>query len=140
MGLITWDDRLATGHPKIDEQHKALIETFNGLHAAMKQGKGREEVGRILAYLGDYTATHFGMEEELMAASAYPGMAKHKGIHADLLVQVGDLVAKYGQGAVLTLPVMNFLEDWLVVHIQGEDFRLASHLKGKDTRLAASTR
>jgi len=129
MGLITWDTRLATGHARIDEQHKALIEAFNSLHTAMKAGKGKEEVGRILVFLGNYTATHFRMEEDLMAANNYPGMAKHKAIHGDLLVQVTDLIDKFQKGAALTLPVMNFLEDWLVVHIQGEDFRLAAHLQ-----------
>lgn len=128
MGLIVFDDRLKTGHPKIDEQHKDLINAYNRLHEAMKQGQGRDQVGHTLIFLRDYTATHFRMEESLMAAHAYPGMAKHKGIHADLLAQVADLVRRFEGGATLTLPVMNFLEDWLTVHIQGEDFRLAAHL------------
>jgi hemerythrin len=29
---------------------------------------------------------------------------------------------------------MNFLEDWLVQHIQGEDYRFAQDLKGKGIR------
>lgn len=32
---------------------------------------------------------------------------------------------------MITLPVMNFIEGWLVEHIQGEDFRLAEFLRTK---------
>ena len=132
MGLITWDARLATGHPKIDEQHQTLIEAFNRLHAAMKQGHGRDQVGPTLVFLRDYTVSHFQMENELMNRHAYPGGAKHQAIHQDLVAQVADLVQKFQAGATaLTLPVMNFLENWLVTHIQGEDFRLAEFLRGR---------
>ena len=40
MALMLWDKRLETGNAQIDEQHKALVEALNNLHAAMKQGKG----------------------------------------------------------------------------------------------------
>ena len=132
MALMIWDKRLESGHPGIDEQHKALIETYNRLHGAMKQGKGKDEIGGILNFLKDYTVSHFKMEEDLMARHGYPMAARHKEIHADLLRQVGDLVQKYNAGTTtLTLPVMDFLESWLTTHIQGEDFRLAEYLKNK---------
>ena len=66
MALISWDARLETKHTKIDEQHKALIQAFNDLHVAMKQGKGKEEVGRTLTFLKDYTVTHFKMGVALL--------------------------------------------------------------------------
>lgn len=132
MALITWDANLATGHKTIDEQHQALIEAFNCLHAAMKQGKGKDEVGRTLVFLKDYTVEHFRMEEELMQRYAYPASARHKGIHHELVGNVSDLVERFQKGTgSLTLPVMDFLEKWLVDHIQGEDVRLAEHLRSK---------
>jgi hemerythrin len=48
MAIITWDVRLETRHSQIDGQHKALIQAFNDLHHAMKQGKGMDEVGKTL--------------------------------------------------------------------------------------------
>jgi hemerythrin len=132
MALIVWDKRLETGHAKIDEQHKSLVEIVNRLHGAMKQGKGKGELEGILVFLKDYTVSHFAMEEELMAKYSYSGAVKHKQIHADLVKQVADLVTRFQAGtASLTLEVMNFLEDWLVQHIQGEDYRFALELKGK---------
>jgi hemerythrin-like metal-binding protein len=132
MALIVWDKRLETGHAKIDEQHQSLVEIFNRLHGAMKQGKGKDEVEGILVFLKDYTVSHFAMEEALMREHHYSGAARHMEIHADLVRQVAELVAKFQAGtSTLTLPVMNFLEDWLVKHIQGEDYRFALELKGK---------
>lgn len=132
MALITWHQRLEVGHSKIDEQHRSLVDAFNALHVAMKQGKGKEEVGKTLSFLAAYTAEHFAMEETLMRQHAYPGMAKHQGMHKDLVTKVADLVKKVEAGqAMVTLQVMDFLEGWLVEHIQGEDCSLAEYLRGK---------
>jgi hemerythrin len=70
------------------------------------------------------------MEEALMGQSRYPGTAKHKEIHRDLVKQVAELVDKHQKGTLtMTMPVMDFLQDWLVKHIQSEDFRLAEFLR-----------
>ena len=130
MGLITWKASLETGHAKIDDQHRSLVAAFNELHAAMKQGKGKDELGRTLAFVKNYTMEHFAMEEELMDRFGYPGAIEHKGIHGSLVSQVTELCHRFEEGRTsLTLPVMDFLEGWLVDHIQGEDVRLAQFLK-----------
>lgn len=132
MALMQWDQRLETGHARIDEQHKALVESLNDLHRAMKEGRGKDEVGRILVFLRDYTVSHFRMEEELMARHGYPQAPAHQKIHADLVAQVKDLVDRFEKGTgTLTMPVMTFLEGWLTNHIQGEDFRLVQYLKSR---------
>jgi hemerythrin-like metal-binding protein len=132
MALITWDARLETGHAAIDEQHKSLVEILNRLHTAMKQGRGKGELEGILVFLKDYTVTHFAMEENLMAQHGYAGAPQHKAIHADLVRQVEELVVRFQAGTgALTLDVMNFLEDWLVKHIQAEDYAFAQDLRAK---------
>jgi len=132
VGLITWKPSLETGHLKIDEQHRALTEAFNNLHTAMKQGKGQDELGRTLGFLKQYTVEHFRMEEELMDRFEYPGVIEHKGIHGSLVSQVAELHQRFEEGrTALTLPVMDFLEGWLIEHIQGEDVRLAQFLKSR---------
>jgi methyl-accepting chemotaxis protein/hemerythrin len=135
MGLISWDKRLETGHSKIDEQHKALVQAFNNLHGAMKQGKGKEELGKTLIFLKDYTIQHFQMEEDLMKTHAYPGTSNHLVLHKDLVGKVADVVGKFNAGQpVMTMQVMDFLEGWLVEHIMGEDYRLAEYLRSKGIR------
>ena len=132
MALMNWSKELEVNFPKVDEQHRALIDTINRLHDAMKQGKGRDEVGKVLHFLADYTTSHFKAEEELMTLHAYPQFAGHKQIHTELLGQVGELVKQFDGGqAVLTLKVMNFLQEWLTKHIKVEDQKMAQHLRAR---------
>jgi hemerythrin-like metal-binding protein len=132
MAYMNWTPSLETGHVKIDSEHKTLVKALNRLHAAMKEWRGKAEVGEILIFLRDYTVTHFKTEENLMALHRYPGAVAHTAIHEALIKQVAELVQKYeaGQG-VLTLSVLDFLERWLVDHIGKEDKDLAAFLDAK---------
>jgi hemerythrin len=132
MALIVWDARFETGLAALDGPHQSMVEILNRLHLAMKQGRGKAELGDILVFLKDYAATHFAMEEELMARHGYSRTAEHRAIHADLVRQVADLVTRFQAGSgMITLELMNFLEDWLVRHIQGEDSRFAQEFKAE---------
>lgn len=132
MAYMEWRPTLEVGHAKIDSEHRSLVEALNRLHAAMKQGKGKDEVEKTLLFLKDYTVEHFKGEERMMMAHRYPGVNKHCAIHADLVKEVGDLITNYQSGkVVLTSSVLTFLEDWLVKHIQGEDKALGAFLREK---------
>lgn len=134
MAYMEWRPALEVGHAKIDAEHRTLVDALNRLHAAMKLGKGREEIEGILLFLKDYTANHFKGEESMMMAHRYPGTQAHCAIHADLMKQVGDLIRNYQGGKqVLTSAILDFLEDWLVKHIMGEDKALGEFLKRKES-------
>jgi hemerythrin-like metal-binding protein len=129
MPIMKWDAKIAVGHGTIDAQHQTLFDRVNALYDAMMAGKGRDELGRTLAFLREYTVEHFQMEQDLMQKSGYPGFLAHKAIHDDLTAKVVDLEAKLAGGSkVLSMEVMNFLRDWLQQHISLEDKRLAAHL------------
>jgi len=132
MAYMEWRPTLEVGHAKIDSEHRSLVEALNRLHAAMKQGKGKDEIEKTLLFLKDYTVEHFKGEERMMIAHRYSGTDNHCAIHSDLVKEVGDLIANYQSGkVVLTSSVLTFLEDWLVKHIQGEDKALGAFLQGK---------
>ncbi len=129
MAFVTWNDSCKVGVNIIDDQHKTLFEAVNTLFDAMNAGHGREKLGEILTFLGNYTRDHFRTEEELMRKTAYPASADHKRIHDDLLHKVQELVAKQASGSnLLSLEVLKFLKDWLAHHISQEDKRLAEHI------------
>jgi len=133
MGRIVWDARLKTGHRRIDDQHEELIEAINHLLDAMKLGQGQKELSEGLLALKDATAAHFRMEEGLMDRFTYPGAIRHKAIHYDLLIQLSELLDRYSRGGmVLTSSTLDFLEDWLMKHIQGEDYRFGQFLREQD--------
>lgn len=122
MAYITWDEQYSVGVKEIDNQHKKLVELVNNLHEAMKQGKGRDIMSKVLASLIDYTASHFATEEKYMTQFNYPHFASHKLEHQNLVKQVLDFQKDYESGKLaITLDIMKFLKDWLVNHIQGTD-------------------
>jgi hemerythrin-like metal-binding protein len=128
--LVTWIPEFETGHPVIDTQHQGLVTAFNQLVAATGQGDSKEEARKALAHLIDATTIHFRTEEGLMARDDYAKAKEHQGVHLHLIGQIQDLAEKISRGdAAFTPPILNFMEDWLLCHIQLEDMELARHLK-----------
>ncbi len=129
---IAWIPEFETGHPLMDAQHRGLVRAFNQLAALAERDGGPEATGRALAQLIDANLTHFGIEENLMRASAYPEAGAHMARHAHLTGQIQDLARQFRQGrSTLTPEVLDFLEDWLLCHLQFEDTQLARHLQAK---------
>lgn len=132
MALITWNESYSVKVKQFDDQHKKLIDMMNELHDAMKIGKGKDALEKILAKLIQYTVTHFANEERLMKQHNYPNYEQHKKEHNLLTLQVSDVQKQYHEGnAVITMAVMTFLKEWLQTHIQGTDKGYAPFLNGK---------
>jgi hemerythrin-like metal-binding protein len=131
MPFATFSEDLRLGHEQIDRQHASLFETVNLLHDAMRAGNSRQELGRILGFLRDYTVKHFQTEEAFMRDTGYPDMEAHLAEHASLVQQVRDLEEKHAAGSMtISLTVMTFLKDWLEHHIGEVDRKLVGHLRG----------
>lgn len=132
MPLITWNDNYSVKVKQMDDQHKKLVDIINHLHDAMKAGKGKEAVDKVLTDLIAYTRTHFTSEESLMKLHAYPGYDEQKKAHTALVNQVVDIQKKFEAGsAPLSQDVMGFLKDWLIKHIQGTDQKYGPYFNQK---------
>ena len=70
MALMVWDNSFSVNVKEIDAQHQKLIALINDLHDAMKTGKAKDVLGKILSDLTDYTVYHFGNEERLSRRTA----------------------------------------------------------------------
>lgn len=132
MAFLLWTPALSVGVRQFDDQHQALVRMLNDLHTAMMEGRGNDVLGKTLAGLVDYTATHFADEERLLALHGYPELPAHREEHRKLVEQVVALQERYRSSrAGLTVEVMIFLKDWLVQHIQGADRRYGGHLRSR---------
>lgn len=132
VAFIEWSESLSVGIMELDDQHKRLIDLINQLNEAMKVGKGKDVMGKVLTSLVDYTKYHFGTEERLMQTHAYQSYVIHKKAHDDLTKQAMDLQKKYEAGTLMvTIEVMNFLKDWLSKHIMSTDKQYTTCFKGK---------
>ena len=132
MALITWSEVFETGIPVIDEQHQRLFAMINEFHDAMKERRGREKIGEVLDFLGDYVCRHFQEEEKLMAEHKYPAYLQHKHVHDSLAKKVNKLIAGYKRGdTTLTIETSQLLVDWIKEHIEGCDMPYVPFFKEK---------
>ena len=132
MSLIQWSDEYSVKVREMDDQHKKLVGMINDLHEAMKSGKGKDVMEKILNGLADYVGIHFSAEENLMKTHGFPEYQQQKAKHAELTRQVQDFQSKFQAGqAVITVEVMSFLKDWLMVHIKGMDKKYGPFLNSK---------
>lgn len=129
---ITFDRTLETGDPEIDEQHRELFDRIDRLLAASRERRTREEVGRMVSFLGDYVVHHFAAEERLMMLANYPEADPHRAEHAHFVREFGALSREFeseGPTTVLIIRVVNRVTSWLRQHIYRTDRVLVEHLK-----------
>lgn len=135
MSTIEWSDGLSVGIEEIDAQHREVVRLINELGEAMRLGKSREVLGRVLDGLVAYTRVHFATEEAYFRQFEYEGRAEHEKAHAAFIEKVAEFRKGFEEGRVgLSIRMMSFLGDWLVDHIQGTDREYAPAFRKKGLR------
>jgi len=131
MGRSLWDESLAIGVEEIDLQHRELFTRFEGLLDACREGKGREELQRLLDFLAEYVSVHFDAEERFMASRGYAGLAEHRRQHEVFRGKLGDLRQIYhdqGAGMDLLITTNATVLDWIIQHVRKTDRSMAAAL------------
>lgn len=132
MRVFEWNGQLSTGIDVIDDQHKKLIGLVNDLADAMRAGKSREVIARVLEDLREYTVSHFGFEEAAFAKYGYPRAEEHAKSHGDLIRRLAELSGKYEAGTIgISVDVLGFVTEWVKGHIMSEDKAYVPFLKDK---------
>ncbi len=113
-----------TGVPEIDRQHSQLVDLLSEL---LKYSGSRYDFSAALtamAGLAQYTREHFEYEEALMAQWGFPDLDEHRAIHAELAAKVDGMWSAIETGEeVVTGPLVELLQTWIVQHINEEDVR-----------------
>jgi len=127
--FIPWNSSYSVGIRSIDEQHQRLFEYINHLYQLVVSGDSLQ-VPKLLNDLAEYTVFHFAHEEKIFDQTRYPQTPRHKELHKALLGQVTQVLEKFKAGeAEVDFKLLNFLKNWLNVHIKKEDMAYSSHLK-----------
>lgn len=132
MPTIAWDKSMTTGVDSIDDQHKQLIAWLNDLLNAMIQGRGRDEIQKVLDDLSGYSVSHFGHEEECMARYKCPVAAQNIEAHKQFIETFSSFKLEFertGATADLVVRVENELLRWLTNHIKRTDTQLLPCVK-----------
>jgi len=105
---------------------------INELDEAMKKGKGKNILAKIINDLISYTSTHFKTEEKYFDQFGFPKAASHKKEHSAFVQQVSDFKKGFNNGKLaLSVDIMNFLSDWLKKHINGTDKEYSQFFNAK---------
>jgi hemerythrin-like metal-binding protein len=135
MALVTWDQTYSVSVKKMDQQHQKLFALINALYDAMKQRAGNSVLQNTLRELHTYTVTHFRAEEELLRKTSYPGLDRHQAEHRKFVDKVSQFASDLEAGRItISVPLLQFLKDWLTDHIQWTDRSYADHLNASGVR------
>ena len=128
---MAWSKDFELGCGQVDTQHRRLFELVSELVSACMDGRDTHKLRETLDFLVTYTIRHFTDEEALQLSCNYPGYERHRQIHEDFKVTVGELVREfdqYGSTVELSNNVNKTVVKWLINHIQREDKRIGDHL------------
>ena len=129
---IAWSDSFRLGNEQVDGQHQRLFVLLSELVDACADGTDTGKLQETLDFLVNYTVQHFNDEEALQRLYNYPDFAKHKQIHEDFKVTVGELVGRFkesGSSKELSADVNKIIVRWLLNHVQREDKKIGEYLR-----------
>lgn len=130
--LIQWSDSLGAGIVWMDYQHQTLIEKINFLYTAILEKKGVELIAETLAFLDDYIANHFALEEKYMQACSYPERSEHMEAHEQFCRNIQDLkTITTVKGELVAESLCYDLFEWFKNHITNTDKKFGLFLKAQ---------
>ena len=98
----------------------------------MSAGKGRGEIGNILAFTGEYAQKHFRAEERYFEKYHCPANAENKREHQRFVNRFTELMSVFqrtGADFKFINSVYKELSDWLLHHILGIDITLRPYVQ-----------
>ncbi|PCK07914.1 MAG: hypothetical protein COA42_11815 [Alteromonadaceae bacterium] len=128
--VIRWKASMATGIALIDDDHKKLIQLINLFKKATEYKVSEVEIEKCLQNVVDYTAYHFGREEQLMRLNSYPEADDHQRQHLDMIDKIESLMSDYKINKDKAIDrIYDFLVNWLINHILTTDRHYIPYMK-----------
>jgi hemerythrin len=132
--MLEFDPILLTGVDDIDRQHREVFARVGALLDAARNRRSKEEVLRMMEYLGEYAVEHFAAEEGEMQRTEYPRAEAHRLEHRQLVKELEVLrheLATEGPSVLFVIRVGNRVTEWLREHIYRTDKLLAEWLRDR---------
>ena len=117
----------------IGAEHQRMMELIRTLCDLIRARGTGEAIRTTAQELLQYTEVHFGHEKLLMERTRYPNRYTHLWEHRELLDKLAMLIHSVeGADAVVTPPVIEFIEKWFNSHLQGSDAALGAFLARRE--------
>jgi len=125
--IFPWNSNFIVGIDFIDEQHKKLVELLNKVIAQFITGNDRQANEAALTELIEYARYHFDEEEKLW--QKYFGTVAlandHAKTHDLFFTEIQTILDAGTDGHSITDKLIEYLTNWLAVHILHNDRRMA---------------
>lgn len=125
IDIFPWDDNFNTGLPKVDEQHRRLVEILNLLAGSIAFGRNVELLSHIFNEMAEYAVYHFETEEAIWREylSDDPAEVEHRAIHQSFVQEVVTLKESMVTRSLSEVAeeALGFLASWLASHILEKD-------------------
>ena len=119
------------GSQDLDQQHQVLADTLNDLNQAMMMGGEEEHAEQMLRNLLAITCEHFAAEETILANAGCGALETHRARHRELVRKIELYLQRCERGEVtFHVHLMNFLRDWLRMHIERVERAFRSEVAG----------
>lgn len=135
MTLFRWDPKLETGNQPIDDDHRALFALANQIDEAIHREEGGAAVDQVLETLEHHARSHFDREEQLMRQVDFPDTEFHIRHHGQMWFMLQTFLTRRRMArtadlrTVLSHETLNFLDDWIRLHIECFDKRLIDFVR-----------
>ena len=115
MESFGWDKEFELGIEEIDRQHQELFKRINNLMLSLYEGKGKDELKKMVDYLSSYIEEHFAYEKELLSRTDYPDWTKHNIEHnkfIDFFLSLEKEIKSHGIDNFLAIRVEKYIREW----------------------------
>jgi hemerythrin len=128
---FVWKEEYEIGIKDIDAQHREIFSLMVELNDAIHLQKPKEVLDGILESILETSQKHFAFEERLLKKNKYENLPSHQTLHTAFGNRVERLIDTFEEGTNLSDHLADFLEEWLVHHIEGEDRKFVEFLHNK---------
>jgi hemerythrin len=122
MDILRWDDeRMRTGIPVIDDEHRQIIRDLNRLFHAHQAGMEIDELNQLLKAFCQFVKAHFQHEEALFEERHFKTRDEHRLKHAKFLREFQEMVAEFSVVADADQTagdIEHLVARWFPAHIQ----------------------
>ena len=128
MGYIQWSKDIKVNVPKIDEQHKKMVDLTNQLHDLIDTNN-TVQIKKNLKMMVEDLKIHFETENKLMEETKLPNFISHKLEHERFYNKMNGLYQNIKIGKQkLTLNDLKSVKIWFFNHMDFKDRKLADHI------------
>ncbi len=125
VSKFVWSDEFSLHIEKMDQEHINLVEKINCFAECLDHSPYSERSNEAFQDLANTAVAHFTSEESFMKSIHFSEYDGHKKIHEKLVAGVLEVGQSLKNRTIDPTAVMNFLNDWLVGHILGQDMKYA---------------